>query len=1366
MNHSPFGSSAAQRLLARVCLLAVGHVVAAGGEREHVAEIAISHFELVENVHVDRGIARLTRKPVSNAEGQVVLEAELADRLDLGQGGELIGFDEDEGCRFVHFVKRAEYRFRVGKRGKYKAWYRVMFPFRARWNHFERMDGGKPIRVRDSQNDQEAKTWLWLPGPTYELSADEHTFTLDGYHGGARLDKIVFSRPGAPPTDEGPQAAYSSGPRAGRMETPWIRPEGLQRWVRFGVEEIPGGGEAQIRYRTDGKDGWTAIPPDGDLSALDPAQRLKVSFALKCDPNCRTPILQNPMLRYVGPAPVSVANAKVVLEFSATNAGLMRLTEAAGGRAYIRAAASQPLCSLGVVRAGKYTDLTTPTLLGQELVREGDGQTLVQDYSFIEGKLSARTRTHLAGTGQVSMTIHVRNQSDAKVIAVDFPRVGGLRAGRDGSDDQFLLPHLRFNFWRDPAHAHLLWKQTAQYPRAVPMRFVDLWDRQGGLYVASEDKTFRDTGILVDKWDDTSIRLLVRKYVRIVPGGSWTSEPVRLQVHEGDWHWAARKYREWALEHVEHPRPPRWLKEEFDGFAGAYGHAHGAYGFTQTLKVLEYCRRTGGLTDLMGFRQSFDSNALFCGLVPYPNPTWGGAEEFAQTNDLIKQFGGHCIWYINWMLLCPNYLKTPRIGGQARSLLPKDVWLPTPQWFERNVARDAVGEYRQPHPQEVYAHRTLYAASPDVDRWKNYWARMYAANLHTDGVYWDCLLDSYDPNLDPDHPAAELGQWSNGSARSLRRIVEDTRKINPHVMHAGESFGDVNVGQYEDLHMAGARRWLRYLFPEWILVSGRHMPREKCEPERVVANIDHTFLAGARFLNADVPGVAGVYPKGLDRDYGLKVLALQRRTKQLLYRATYRDTDGLRIVLPNGAVPPYLPVALQSELAKYPKGYFPTEPSLAARRFTLVTDGAKVELITTLNTLDAGDSSGGKLFLDQCSLAQVRKLWIFTADGTCREWPFRVVGQSLEVPFPAARHSTLVFAERCEPMLYVRAPSYATWGGSLPVSVDVLNLAPKPIEGMLSLRSPAGFSCRPVRYGPLAPGQKASYALSVSIGPEVPRGRHDLEITADGSAAKSGRLLWTYVGPPLRATISENATRLALDISVENFCTTTVRGKCELLEDDQFRASAPLAFQVEPGEKRTVTMPLTLKRKLVIPHLARIKLGYGDTAHELVKSVRPSIANADFEVDLAGSGNPDYWITRGRYSRFVLDSQVKHSGKYSLRLAPPGRPGRSTYVMNLSQALRRGKKYRFRVAIRREVKSEKVHAFCGVDGANAFVGKLGEAGKWEVFEHVIDASKPPSRLRRYFRDTELFGLGIFGCYLYNGSTGNAWFDALSLDEID
>ncbi len=140
--------------------------------------------------------------------------------------------------------------------------------------------------------------------------------------------------------------------------------------------------------------------------------------------------------------------------------------------------------------------------------------------------------------------------------ALYYPRDCGLRLADPVTNLGDRGQMFRFGV----SNAHL----RELYPGKAAMQWMGLYSEDEGLYVCSEDDSLQTTCLNAERTvgdapaDDTLFLTFI-KY----PGqrlGGWTSAPVAVSAHAGDWHAGAKRYRAWAETWITPPAPPEWVR--------------------------------------------------------------------------------------------------------------------------------------------------------------------------------------------------------------------------------------------------------------------------------------------------------------------------------------------------------------------------------------------------------------------------------------------------------------------------------------------------------------------------------------------------------------------------------------------------------------------------------------------------------------------------------------------------------------------------------------------------------------------------------------------------------------------------------------
>jgi hypothetical protein len=188
------------------------------------------------------------------------------------------------------------------------------------------------------------------------------------------------------------------------------------------------------------------------------------------------------------------------------------------------------------------------------------------------------------GTSETTLRLRLANHRHAgEVTDVLFPWLGGWRSGAAG--DAIVLGGAR----RVDAHAFPMnrgmtfsrWHQRESftYPIDLYAPWLDLSGRDGGVGILDLGRLGRNRSAFIENLAgygpgiDLSIGL--GHFTRTRPGETWTSDPVAIVVHSGDWHASADRYLELAEAWLERPPTPTWARRAvgfqnvlFRGFDG------------------------------------------------------------------------------------------------------------------------------------------------------------------------------------------------------------------------------------------------------------------------------------------------------------------------------------------------------------------------------------------------------------------------------------------------------------------------------------------------------------------------------------------------------------------------------------------------------------------------------------------------------------------------------------------------------------------------------------------------------------------------------------------------------------------------------
>ena len=196
--------------------------------------------------------------------------------------------------------------------------------------------------------------------------------------------------------------------------------------------------------------------------------------------------------------------------------------------------------------------------------------------------VSAMVRIELASeTYEARFTLKLENHGTAPITEVIFPIIGGWTGiGGKGKDKMILGAWTEFNpysFPRNVGTTYARWHQRRffRYPFDLYAPWVDLSGPGGGIsYINYMDRPFNG-GVYLENLAgyNPGMRLAFgwTHWPLIKNGETWTSPPVAVSLHEGDWRDTADKYNTWVDTWFS-PAPGRRSARASIGFQNVFLH--------------------------------------------------------------------------------------------------------------------------------------------------------------------------------------------------------------------------------------------------------------------------------------------------------------------------------------------------------------------------------------------------------------------------------------------------------------------------------------------------------------------------------------------------------------------------------------------------------------------------------------------------------------------------------------------------------------------------------------------------------------------------------------------------------------------------
>jgi len=622
---------------------------------------------------------------------------------------------------------------------------------------------------------------------------------------------------------------------------------------------------------------------------------------------------------------VNIRNDFVELSVDSESGAISQVANRKASVKYMKSASSSTL-HIWVLQTGKkskryanddepYRVLTSDRSTLREVKKvdsqEGSILEVIHDVDSVE----TVARYRLVGNSQlVSCDVKVTNSRPYEfsndVVAVGFPQIQNIRVGDKSADDVLVRPNRFGEKIPDPAGKAGTYPTSLLYGGFASMMWMDIYDERGGLYLASYDKSLLLTALeTLPDAKGGNVALGMRKYAYVPPGNSWTSEPFAIGVHEGDWHWAADQYREWARSWMTKPNVPDDVKQ-MDGWYGVNFKPKGP--IRHTFKDIEKLYEDAeymGLRHVEFWGQMVGDgccNRFYC-----PDPRLGMPNDLRSAIQAVKRKGGRIGFYFNIQAFSP-YVKE----SLAKRGIPIPADETVPEWgeFRKYAQTNFDGSLTVQYPGREFdddGFRIMCTASKGWQDYLAYWiveryVKEYGANFaYVDQVFSPTV--SYCFNLEHGHQ--HHGASVQGRVSLLKRISEEGRAHDPSFALCIEGNGD-SVGQFSDLHLyttfSSQTRYpapevFAYAFPDYIIIDGfANQPVEwirKCYyPDmpgeaKLEDLMNRVYLLGFRF---DV-----TLPDGSDRGSPLvghirNLVNLRKKIKHIQYNSRFMDDLGVK----------------------------------------------------------------------------------------------------------------------------------------------------------------------------------------------------------------------------------------------------------------------------------------------------------------------------------------------------------------------------------------------------------------------------------------------------------------------------------------
>ncbi len=504
---------------------------------------------------------------------------------------------------------------------------------------------------------------------------------------------------------------------------------------------------------------------------------------------------------------------------------------------------------------------------------------------------------------------------DRRVYRAGFPVLEGLRIGARHETNYLARPYAQGELVPDPA-SYAFTRPGSSVPINVltyigwaSMPWQDLYAADGGgLYLASYDPTFQQ--IDLESWPDStagSMTFDVRTLAFLEPGQSWTSQTFEVAVHEGDWHWAADRYRQWAAAHHRAYTGPDWVRKDCDGWLGTgvptrrYADYKAMYDNARWLG-LNYLQIWSEMIENVGPNKA--RKPYYCFL--WPDPDRGGEAELTSTVRAIRAAGGHVGFYHNIWTWDSQMAEGMQ---QWRDKLPADVHVPV-WWGESRRWASVFPDGSRMAGNFTNGYSGMCPAAEGYQDYVLSWVvDRYLKRYGADAWYFDsmpvtmfgasriCFSDEHGAHRPHGvgRGLLELLQRVRAAAGPLGDLAITSETVSDALMQYNSHA--LGIEMVDGLTCHPCPEIYTYTFPQHSIFSGTcngsgtglkyYYPG--LEKPRREDTMNRVFLMGYRFdvllhpVRRDDP-----FPQYLRR-----LIALRQQVKADLYASDFRDTIGL-----------------------------------------------------------------------------------------------------------------------------------------------------------------------------------------------------------------------------------------------------------------------------------------------------------------------------------------------------------------------------------------------------------------------------------------------------------------------------------------
>lgn len=520
---------------------------------------------------------------------------------------------------------------------------------------------------------------------------------------------------------------------------------------------------------------------------------------------------------------------------------------------------------------------------------------------------------------QIHFSIEVDNPTNRKLAEVMYGIIGGQKGIGNRLDTESMVPgannnlspvlFTRFRPGFGGGNFGIPYDAVSfNYPGSMSMGWIDIYNSKAGIgyYYANQDpetrlmllqaelRPFSKGADLRDNWPSPA-ELPPGEPIGLTMGwvnmpylsnGTFSSGPIALQVHNGDWHQASKIYRSWFDKHFTVQRPPDWLRKENAWQSIILSNSEDVivHRFSELPKLAADAKKYGITTfEILGW----DIGGIDRGYPQYqPDPRLGTPDEFRQALADIRAMGVHPLIFSN---VDVADTATPLFREKLKQYAVDGRWAPDWPlfgWGEGTMSARAG---------LVRSNMTL--VSPAHPEFRKFEMDQYLDLVRdgADGFQLDKSGGSSMLDFNKQLPVSPDESLVPGILETFKELLPAARAINPGFSLAGEVWFDRSMPYIDVSYMRMGSidigsPVLKYTFPEWTATIFGESPGDFNQMNNGM-RYGFVWDLAPRHYNASVDEPL---TRPLAR-YVSELIRIRKEFSDLLFLGRFNDTMGATV---------------------------------------------------------------------------------------------------------------------------------------------------------------------------------------------------------------------------------------------------------------------------------------------------------------------------------------------------------------------------------------------------------------------------------------------------------------------------------------